>query len=152
MGNNPTNLLCHINFSIFNVKLGSFLLLYLLKIQFWMFFTQYMSTIYRATALYICRDNNVATKPKLKGNFEMKTIATLIATLVAASAFAAEPAKAPATTAPVATPAPAASAPAATPAKKEEKKATKEAVKNNASKSATPAPAAKDQKAETPKK
>lgn len=110
---------------------------------------QKMSTKSWATALYICRDRNFYINQK--GNFIMKSIATLIATLFAATAFAAEPAKAPAAPAPAATasaPAPAAT----TPAKKEEKKATKEVAKADATKSATPAPAAKDTKAEAVKK
>ena len=62
----------------------------------------------------------------------MKQLITLIAAAFAVTAFAAEPAK------------------------KDEKKATKEAVKTDATKSvpatAPVAPAAKDQKAEAPKK
>jgi hypothetical protein len=107
---------------------------------------QKMSTKSWATALYICRDRNFYINQK--GNFIMKSIATLIATLFAATAFAAEPAKAPAPAATASAPAPAAT----TPAKKEEKKATKEVAKADATKSATPAPAAKDTKAEAVKK
>ena len=102
--------------------------------------SQSVSTNLRATALYICRDRNSYINQK--GNFIMKTIATLIATLFVATAFAAEPAKAPATPAPAATAA--ATTPAATPAKKEEVKpaksepAKKDAPKADA-KAATPA-------------
>jgi hypothetical protein len=113
---------------------------------------QKMSTKSWATALYICRDRNFYINQK--GNFIMKSIATLIATLFAATVFAAEPAKAPATPAAPA-PAATASAPvpaAATPAKKEEKKAKPEVAKADATKSATPAPAAKDTKTEAVKK
>ena len=45
-------------------------------------------------ALYICRDRNPYTNQK--GNFKMKTIATLIVTLFAATVFAAAPAVVPA--------------------------------------------------------
>jgi hypothetical protein len=87
---------------------------------------QTMSTKSWATALYICRDRNFYINQK--GNFIMKSIATLIATLFAATAFAAEPAKAPATPAPAAT----ASAPA--PAKAEVKKDEKKPAKSEPAK------------------
>ena len=109
---------------------------------------QKMSTKSWATALYICRDRNFYINQK--GNFIMKSIATLIATLFAATAFAAEPAKAPATPA---APAATASAPAPTASKpaKTEKKAKKEVAKADATKSSAPA-VAKDTKTEAVKK
>ena len=109
---------------------------------------QTLSTKSRATALYICRDRNFYINQK--GNFIMKSIATLIATLFAATAFAAEPAKAPATPAPATTasaPAPAAVTAPAAPHKSDVKKDEKKPAKSEPAKKDAPKA---DAKAATP--
>ena len=97
---------------------------------------------------YIYVGIEISTLTKKETLF-MKSIATLIATLFAATAFATD---APKADAKPATPAVAVTAPAVTASPAPHKTEKKEVAKADATKSATPAPAAKDTKAEAVKK
>jgi hypothetical protein len=95
--------------------------------------TQNMSTLYRATALYICTRKVLGT-PFLIKEITMKQLIAIIASVAALSAFAAEPQKA----AVAATPAAVASAPAV---KKEAPKADTKSTPAKVEKAPASAPA-----------
>ena len=113
----------------------------------------FLSTKYRAIALYICRDKKCHYSSLTKRKLKMKNlIATLVVAFAATSAFAATPAKVEEVKKPEAT----AAVPAtpkempkvAKPKTKAEKEAEAKAGKPADTKSATPAPAVKaDEKA-----